>query len=530
MRSNREISLRRRRGRRHPLVWALALFTATVVALAGLWLGLRVAGPVAEQTRLGKVSLRVAPSWEGNVDVFIPIANWGVRAHAFSAPLQLHLEPRSADRQAVIAAAGGNASILEEAREDGEAAARTALLRAARYGIAGAFALACLLALAAAGLGRIRRRTVVGWFAGAVIIAGVIAALALVRLQATFDASAFDRPSFYARGAELAQLLKVAENAQGATGGYTDSVERTLSGYASLLQAGARFTRVPTTPPAILISDLHANTLVLESLKRMAVGGPIFFAGDFGQSGTEAEADLLVDRVVGIGRPMVAVSGNHDSELLMRRLAGAGVIVLTEDGRMSASGRTDGRAVQRVGDLLVAGYRDPLESREGDPNDADRIFSFAERPDGDDEFEAAAGSVVAWFRGLQPRPDVVLIHQNGLAQALGRALAEEQSGEEPDADDDRPLLVLTGHDHKQHVDIYADASTVVDSGTVGAGGIFGAGRAPIGVAQLHFIEDSADLRAIDLVKFEPISGSARADRVVPGTPEACEVDAVACHP
>jgi hypothetical protein len=394
------------------------------------------------------------------------------------------------------------------------------------FALGGALTLALLVALAlVAGLARRRRRSALGWFALSMLVAALITLSALLRLQATFDASEFDRPRFYARGAELAQLLKVAENAQGATGGYTDSVERTLSGYASLLQAGARLTRVPTRPPAVLISDLHANTLVLSSLKRMAVGGPIFFAGDFGQAGTEAEVRLLVDRVAAIGRPMVGVSGNHDSELFMRALARAGVIVLTEDGRMDAAGSTDGRPVQRVGDLLVAGYRDPLEDRSGDPDDPSRIFSFAERPDGDEEFKAAEAAIVEWFQGLDPRPDVVMIHQNGLAQGLARALAESEGRE----DVDRPLLILTGHDHKQHVDLYS-TSTVVDAGTIGAGGIFGAGRERIGIAQLQFIEGSPDLRAIDLIKFEPISGSARADRVVPGTSEACDVDAVACHP
>ena len=481
-------------------------------------MGLRLAGPISKETSLGKVSLRVSPSAQGQVDVFIPIANWGVRANAFSAPLQLHLEPRSADRQAVISAAAGRDRVLDQVREDGEDAAAAALLRALRYAIGGALAMALVVALLAVGFTR-RRRLGVAWLAAVAGIGALIAVAALLRLQATFDATAFERPQFYARGAELAQLLKVAEKAQGAERGYSSAVERTLSGYAQLLQAGARLTPVRTRPPAILISDLHANTLVLDPLQELAAGGPIFFAGDFGQSGTRSEADLLVDRVVEIGKPMIAVSGNHDSELLMRRLARAGVVVLTEDGRMAASGRTDGKPVVRVGDLLVAGYRDPLESREGDPNDPDRIFSFAERPGGEEEFEAAEAAVVEWFRSLPLRPDVVLIHQNGLAQALGRALAGEEG---------IPVLILTGHDHKQHIDIYG-GSTVVDAGTVGAGGIFGAGRERIGVAQLHFIERSAQLRAVDLVRFEPISGSARADRVVPGTPEACEVDGVECH-
>jgi predicted phosphodiesterase len=480
-----------------------------VLALSGLWLGIRLAGPVSHDTRLGVVSLRVTPALNGTVDVFVPIANWGVRANAFSAPLELHVEPRSANRQAIIAAAAGDDRILTRAREDASAAASHALVRALLWGIAGAVVIGLVLALILGARGRRRRAALLGL--ATVLLAAAIGGAALLRAEATFDANAFENPRFYARGAELAQLLKVAEKAQSEGLGYSSAVDRTLSGYASLVQAGARFDRVPATPPAILMSDLHGNTLVLDALARLAKGaGPIFFVGDFGQAGTDAEARLLVRRVAAIGHPLVAVSGNHDSALFMRALEVAGATVLTED-----------RGVRRIGGLRVAGYSDPLESRSGPPNDPRRIFSFAERPDGDAEFAAAEQRIITWFRGLEPRPDVVLIHQNGLAQGLARALAKA-------GDTGAPLLILTGHDHKQHVDVYGNV-LVADAGTVGAGGIFGAGRAPIGIAQIHFDLGTPQLRAIDLVEFEPVSGMAHADRVVVGSPAACDVTGVTCH-
>jgi predicted phosphodiesterase len=505
-------SSKRRLFRGLPLALRAGLASAAVLllALAGLWLGVRLAGPVSQETRLGAVSLRVKPALTGTVDVFVPIANWGVRANAFSAPLQLHVEPRSANRQAVIAAAAGDDRILTQARHDAGTAARHALVRALVWGVAGAVLVGLLAALIVGARGRRRRAALLG--VATVVVATAIGLAAILRADATFDANAFENPHFYARGAELAQLLKVAEKAQSEGLGYSSAVDRTLSGYASLVQAGARFDRVPATPPAILMSDLHGNTLVLDALKRLAAGaGPIFFAGDFGQAGTAAEVRLLVQRVVAIGRPFVAVSGNHDSALMMRALEAAGATVLTED---------DG--VHEINGLRVAGYSDPLESRTGRPDDPSRIFSFAERPDGDAEFAAVQQRIIEWFRGLEPRPDVVLIHENGLAQGLARALAES-------GDTSVPLLILTGHDHKQHVDVYGNV-LVADAGTVGAGGIFGAGRAPIGVAQLHFDLGTPQLRAIDLVEFEPISGMARADRIVVGSPAACEVDGATCHP
>jgi predicted phosphodiesterase len=309
--------------------------------------------------------------------------------------------------------------------------------------------------------------------------AALLSAVVLMRVQDTFDPRAFRSPSFYARGAELGQLLKVADKAEAAGERYSSSVHRTLAGYATLLNAGANLAPVAAEAPAVLISDLHGNELVLGPLKGLFSGRPIFFAGDFGQRGSRAEASALIPQVRALGRPFVAVSGNHDSRWFMRRLAGAGVLVLTEQGRLRPNGSTDGKPVQRVDGLLVAGYADPLEWRGSNPGDPGRIFSFSEHPDGDRDYARIEDRLLRWFEELPRRPNVVLVHQNGLAQGLAETLhagGHEQS-----------LLVLTGHDHEQHIDRYGEI-LVIDAGTVGAGGAFGVGAESVGVAQLHIPE------------------------------------------
>ena len=55
---------------------------------------------------------------------------------------------------------------------------------------------------------------------------------------------------------------------------------------------------------------------------------------------------------------------------------------------------------------------------------------------------------------------------------------------------------------------------VVDAGTIGAGGIFDAGVAFSGFAELHFGADRQVLRAVDMVAVEPFSGRGRGSRVV----------------
>ena len=114
---------------------------------------------------------------------------------------------------------------------------------------------------------------------------------------------------------------------------------------------------------------------------------------------------------------------------------------------------------------------------------------------------------------------MVLVHENGLARSLAAAVAARGAP--------RPLLVLTGHDHRQHVDRYGKMVVVIDAGTVGAGGVFGVHSESVGVAQLHFRGAGPVPRAVDLITVEPVSGAARADRIVVGSSTACEREACA---
>jgi hypothetical protein len=205
----------------------------------------------------------------------------------------------------------------------------------------------------------------------------------------------------------------------------------------------------------------------------------------------------------------------------MRRLAAGGAIVLTSTGRLRADGTTDGHPLQRVAGLTVAGFDDPLEWHGADPGDPRRVFSFAERPDGAAEEAAAEARIVTWFDALPDRPDVVMVHENGLAQHLAQTIAARH--------DTEPLTILTGHDHRQHVDRRGSA-VVVDAGTVGASGIYGVGKDTVGIGRLHFGRHGA-LEGVDLVSIEPVSGMAQAQRLVldrarcPGDRDSCTLSA-----
>ncbi len=481
----------------------LALLLCLALALAGLWLGVRLATPGEYETPLGRVSVGVSISSHGEVAAYVPLADWGVRTRPFSAPVDIRVEPRTLERDAALRAARGDRQLLGAAEEDLRAAVISAVLRSVRVGLGGAAAAALLLGLVLL-IRRTYRREVLVAAPALVLALAALACLAIfLRAAATFDERALERPTYFARGAELVQLVDAAENARQAGEGYADKVEGAVRSFATLL-SDPTSGRVEEGRRAILASDLHDNGFALASLAPYAEGKPVFFVGDFGASGSLAEAQLLVPGIARLGSRVVAVSGNHDSARFMRALARRGVTVLERDGVLRPDGR-HGPATIEVDGLVVAGFDDPLEWRGRRADDPRRIYSFAEMFDPRAAEDGARRELVAWFDGLPRRPDVVLLHQNGLALYLARLLQERG--------DDESVTILTGHDHRQHVDRYGP-HVVVDAGTLGAGGIAGVGQDSVGLADLHFSSRDPGLQAVDLLSVEPVSGNGLARRVV----------------
>lgn len=487
----------------------------TALAVGGLWLGLRLSTPATYGSALGTASFQVQPAAHGSVEVFIPLADWGLRAHAFRAPVKLHVEPRVLNRQALIAAAQGNQGVLTTTARQLSHDGRLAIERAARFMLLGTL-IAAVVGWALVRIYQNRdRRLLVAVPAGTILIALMIGAGLLWRVNSTLSADALSHPTYYARGAELIQLLDAAEKAGKAKDSYASKVEGALSGFASLLTnptAGA----VSGDRHALLVSDLHDNTLALSSLGYYGRDQPVFFAGDFGNTGDAAEVRTLVPGIARLGSQVIAVSGNHDSHAMMLALARRHVTVLTSRGQLLPSGLYGPREVV-VDGLRVAGFEDPLEYHGSAPDSPDRIFSLGQLPDPERATDDAERHLVAWFDALEQRPDVVLVHENGLAQDLARTLYSSGYG--------RSLTILTGHDHIQHVN-HDGPIDIVDAGTVGASGLYGVGADYVGIGDLHWDAETPVLQAADLIQIEPVSGVAQAQRVV--LPTGCAVSPPAC--
>nr|MBA3328736.1 metallophosphatase family protein [Solirubrobacterales bacterium] len=303
-----------------------------------------------------------------------------------------------------------------------------------------------------------------------------------------------DRPLYYANGPEVPAALRAVQGLGASADTLDDELDDQLVGIARLVVAPGRRAGLAGLPSVAVASDLHNNLLALPALESAARGGPLLFAGDLTDRGSTLE-NRLARRVVRAGRPFVFVSGNHDSDVLERRLARDGAIVLTRRGRLRADGST-GRAVARVGGLRIAGYDDPLMRRSAE--------GFRDR--GASPTPEQRQAFAAWLERLRGRVDAVMVHSPYLAR-----LALEQLRADPPR---TPLILVTGHTHVPGLQRSKNL-TVINGGSVGGGGTgkLAEGGSDIGIATLTYrMEPGLLPLAADLVEIDPGSGSATAQR------------------
>ena len=479
--------------------WAVGILATTALAAAAMVAGWRVAGPTESETELGRVSFEVEAGRFGEVDAYVPIADWGIRANAFDAPFELKVEIRSLDRRGALEAAGGERSAIAATREDLESAANDAVIRGFAFALGAVLIVALVLWLLRSRWNRL------GLAAAGIAVAGLVATAASLGLaKTTFDARAFSSPSFYGRGPELAQLLAFFERQEG-NDRYTATFDNALTSFSAYLADAPRVGDGPDRAIHIA-SDLHSNIPILSTLPDFLGGEPFILAGDHGISGTEQEALTIAPRIAGLSDELIAISGNHDSRILMAALANEGVSVVGSEGILSEDGTYRDDGFLEVEGLEIAGFSDPLEWEGADPDSPERIYSFPEFEDGDERLAQAKEDVAAWFRELPGEPDIALVHQNSLAQHLAATLSADSYP--------RPLTIVTGHNHIQAIDRYAEGRiNVVNAGSLGAGGPLRLGQEPAGLGELHFGQDAA-LQSVDLIQIEPLSGQAQAERIV----------------
>ena len=459
-----------------------------VATLAGAYLAL-VSFRQDRDLSVGTVRLSVSPGHKGALDVYVPLVDWGARFEAIRLPARLRVDLRSVDRETVRRLADGARvdvdQVREEARDEIAMYLRNLILVVLLCGAS----LGVLTAFAVRGRAAPKLRYTTG---AAAVSAGAIAVALVVLLPPRGEIS---DPQYYAFGPDIPRALEAVEAAQRGTRALDQELDAQLVGLARLVTAPGNRPPIEDRPRFTLASDLHNNIVAIPILERTAADGPVFFAGDMTDRGGPVET-ALVSRVVRTGKPFVFVPGNHDSDQLTRRLARDGAIVLTRTGRLNADGETSGRPIVDVKGLRVAGYDDPFQRRGGD-GFADR---YDRTPDAS-ELERFAN----WLRPIRDDIDIVVVHNPAL---LTDAL--DELDEEPRS---QPLLFLVGHTHHNAL-TRRPGSTVVNAGTVGAGGTTNLlENEQVGIARVAYeTQSSFTPLAADLIEIDPRSGNATARR------------------
>lgn len=467
---------------------------AIVLVLTATALGALLALETYTEERslsVGQVDLHVDVGHAGALDLYVPLVDWGVRFDAVRLPVRVKLEVRSLDREVLAGAAGGELPAVQEVREEATDALRGYLRALLLVVAAGALAAGVLAALAlrSGHVAPLKRLLLVA--AGGAVLWTV---LGVVLLPPRGD---FDEPVYYANGPDIPVALQTLETIRRSGDVLGDELDAQLVGLARLVQSPGTRASLETRPRMVVASDLHNNVLAIPTLERAARGAVVLFAGDLTDRGSPLESEAT-RRVVEAGDRFVAVSGNHDSDTSMRRLAREGAIVLTRRGRY-LPGIGFGARVVRVRGVRIAGYDSPNERRaEDDYADRGASVSAAE--------QRAFGR---WLRDvLEDGPvDVVMVHEPELA-----AEAVEELRGEPRV---RPPVVVTGHTHRQRV-VERRGVLEVNGGTLGAGGTGNLAEPEadaLGLAVLRYEPDPFRVRAVDTVRIDPQSGSARAERL-----------------
>ena len=461
-----------------------------LVVIAGLGGGLLALATYSAERDLsvGRIELSVQPFHRGALDLYVPLVDWGARFRAVRFPARLSVDVRTVDREAAQRVAEGELPDVEAVRDEARDAMASYLRVLLLVVFLCALAAGVVVALAVRGHGAPRLRWLFLTAVGTALAGCLALALLLPPRGEIAD------PEYYANGPDIPIALRTIEQAQGSARAISEELNEQLVGLARLVSASSDRGASSGLRGLVLASDLHNNLLALPALDRAVGRRPLFFAGDLTSSGSPFEF-TLVRRIVGIGHPFVFVSGNHDSDALVRRMALAGGIVLTERGRLRADG-SFGPLVVRVRGLRVAGYSDPFERRarerfrdRGEPRPT---------PEQQEEFRD-------WLRPLLGRVDVVMVHSPALAEE-----AAEELRRIPPA---RPLVLLTGH---THVAEFRSSTNLVElnGGTVGGGGTGNLEKSqPFGLAILIYArEDGFEPAAADLVEIDAHGGSAKAER------------------
>lgn len=450
----------------------LLLFTAALVVALYL-------SPAVGQVGPFKVQLSAAVAPRGGTTLALPpFGEVSADTHALPVALRATL-------------LGVNLSDLQEwvGTNSSAAAAMASAEDSLRPLVVRFVAQALLLAAALGGIAvaACRRRAkaiALGALAGAVLMAGIMGAVAL-----QYDQSAFGRPHY--RGALEAApwvvgLLQENWSQFGGVSGQVETLTKNLSGLSDRLSSLSAVARPPADLRLLHVSDLHNNPVglqfVSEAVKSFKVDA-VIDTGDLTDFGTPLEGELFGE-IAELGVPYFFTPGNHDTPDLvglLRRYRNITVL--------------DGQTVTFRG-LTILGAADPASTRT-----SARVASAG-------EFQAVDRALLGKVEAATEPPDVVAVHNLKMAESLVGRVG----------------VILHGHDHRLVI-TSEQGTAMIDAGSTGASGVRGlqvkGGEDPYSMALLYFSRTSGGyrLQAVDTLEVRGKDAGFTLNRILVGTEE-----------
>lgn len=293
-----------------------------------------------------------------------------------------------------------------------------------------------------------------------------------------FHPQAFENPTYHGELTRAPELLMSAQDLWRNYNRWEDRVPQLVNRIVLFYQ---QMDRVSSISPAeekkllrvLQISDLHNNPLgmkLAQSLAKEYNVDLVLVTGDITDFGHPLEADLL-QRWQEFTVPVAVISGNHDSQTIMRKLSEYPDVTVLPDGK-----------IVTLAGLKLMGYGDPAAARisTGDVNST--------QP----ELRALTKRIRQRFAG-KPAVDILMVHNFRVAGDL--------FGIAP--------VILTGHSHSAKF-LQRDGKVLINPGSTGAAGIrYFAGKfgTTYGAAVLSFSPKNHRLILVDYIALDGPAGN-----------------------
>ena len=274
---------------------------------------------------------------------------------------------------------------------------------------------------------------------GGMLSGVLVISLPLLVTWRSYHPQAFENPSYHGELTRAPQLLMTAQDIWRNYNNWENRVPILVNRVVLFYH---QMDRVSSITPAeetkllrvLQISDLHNNPLGMKlaiSLAEEYKVDLVLVTGDITDFGHPLEADLL-QRWDQFTMPVAVISGNHDSQTIMRRLAEFPRVTVLPDGK-----------IVTLAGLRLMGYGDPAAARigMGDVNST--------RP----QLNALTKRIRQRF-AEKPQVDIFMVHNFRVAEKL--------FGITP--------VILTGHSHQAKF-LQRNYKVLINPGSTGAAGL-----------------------------------------------------------